>query len=83
MVGLTVVFFPVLLMLFALSMERVESRLRKLTLEEDEVEEFLDQATSSDVNTMAREGLPRALDVFRLRRRHNRRPPVRGRANTR
>ena len=72
--SLLVVVFPVLLMLFALSMERVESRLRRLSVEEDEVEEFLESANPDEVNTFVREGLPRALTKFRLRRRSGRRP---------
>ena len=72
--SLLVVVFPVLLMLFALSMERVESRLRRLSVEEDEVEQFLDSANPDEVNTFVREGLPRALTMFRLRRRSGRRP---------
>lgn len=72
--SLLVVVFPVLLMLFALSMERVESRLKRLSVEEDEVEEFLDSANPAEVNTFVREGLPRALTMFRLRRRTGRRP---------
>ncbi|GAB2927846.1 hypothetical protein GCM10027047_25700 [Rhodococcus aerolatus] len=74
MESLLVVVFPVLLMLFALSMERVESRLKRLSVEEDEVEEFLDSANPAEVNTFVREGLPRALTMFRLRRRTGRRP---------
>ncbi|MEO9220520.1 MAG: hypothetical protein ABI251_01855 [Mycobacteriaceae bacterium] len=68
MEGLAVLFFPVLLMFFALSMERVEARLRRLTVEEEDVEQFFDKASNEEVNTFVREGLPRALDVLRLRR---------------
>jgi len=77
MEGLGVIFFPVLLMFFALSMERVEARLRRLTVEEDDVEQFFEQASTGEVNTFVREGFPRALDVLRLRRRSSRRPPGR------
>ncbi|MFD1814723.1 hypothetical protein [Rhodococcus gannanensis] len=69
MQGLAVVLFPVLLMLFALAMERVEFRLRRLTVREQEVQEFLDKASHDDVATLAQEGLPRALARFHLRRR--------------
>jgi hypothetical protein len=60
MQGLAVVLFPVLLMLFALAMERVEFRLSKLGVREHEVEEFLDQASKSEVATLANEGFPHA-----------------------
>ncbi|CRK54552.1 conserved hypothetical protein [Rhodococcus sp. RD6.2] len=63
------VLFPVLLMLFALAMERVEFRLRRLTVREQEVQEFLDKASHADVAALAEEGLPRALARFHLRRR--------------
>lgn len=69
MQGLAVVLFPVLLMLFALAMERVEFRLRRLAVREQEVEEFLDKASHAEVATLAQEGLPRALARFHLRRR--------------
>lgn len=69
MQGLAVVLFPVLLMLFALAMERVECRLRRLTVREQEVQEFLDQASHAEVATLAEEGLPRALARFHRRRK--------------
>lgn len=73
--------FPVLLMAFALSMERVESRLRRLVVEEEEVEQFLDQASPAEVDTFVREGLPNALVRFHRRRDGSRRlPGLRARA---
>ncbi|GAA4481616.1 hypothetical protein GCM10023094_30160 [Rhodococcus olei] len=68
------VLFPVLLMLFALAMERVEFRLRRLTVREQEVQEFLDQASHAEVATLAQEGLPRALARFNRRRKRNAAP---------
>ncbi|SED80882.1 hypothetical protein SAMN04490240_4788 [Rhodococcus pyridinivorans] len=69
MQALAVVLFPVLLMLFALSMERVEARLSRLSVREQEVEEFLDKADQADVAALAREGFPGALARFQRRRR--------------
>ncbi|MDH6284382.1 hypothetical protein M2284_005107 [Rhodococcus sp. LBL1] len=69
MQGLAVVLFPVLLMLFALAMERVEFRLRRLTVREQEVAEFLDQASQDEVATLANEGFPHALARFHRRRK--------------
>lgn len=69
MQGLAVVLFPVLLMLFALAMERVEFRLRRLTVRQQEVEEFLDQASQDEVATLASDGFPHALARFNRRRR--------------
>ena len=78
MTGVMIVFLvlliPVLLMVFALLMERVEDRLRNSAVNEDEIEEFLDTARPDEVDTFIREGWTRALLRFRLRRR-----PVRGR----
>ncbi|WP_029137167.1 hypothetical protein [Nakamurella lactea] len=64
-----VLLIPLLLMIFALLMERVEHRLRTATMTEDEVEEFLESAQPDEVNTFIREGWTRALSLFRLRRR--------------
>lgn len=69
MEGLAVVIFPVLLMFFALSMERVESRLRRSSVGGEDLEQFFAQASDDEVNTFVREGLPRSMDVFRIRRR--------------
>jgi hypothetical protein len=63
-----VLFIPLLLMIFALLMERVENRLRNASMNEMEVEEFLDSAQPDEVNTFIREGWARALSRFRLRR---------------
>lgn len=64
-----VLLIPLLLMIFALLMERVENRLQNSSMSEGEVEEFLDQARPEEVNTFIREGWGRALSVFRLRRK--------------
>lgn len=62
------VLFPVLLMLFALAMERVESRLSRLTVREQEVQEFLDQASKAEVAALAKVSFPDALARFHRRR---------------
>jgi len=64
-----VLLFPLLLMVFALLMGRVEDRLRPVAVTEDEVEEFLDQARPEEVNTLISEGWAGALARFRLRRK--------------
>ncbi|WP_240757586.1 hypothetical protein [Nakamurella flava] len=64
-----VVLIPILLMLFALFMERVENRLKTRTVSEADVQQFLDEARPEEVNTLMREGWTRAFDKFRLRRR--------------
>ncbi|QCB49229.1 hypothetical protein E5720_11825 [Rhodococcus sp. PAMC28707] len=69
MQGLAVVLFPVLLMLFSLAMERVEGKLSKLTVREHDVEEFLDQASSSEVATLANDGFPHALAKLNNRKK--------------
>ncbi|MGC0366425.1 hypothetical protein ABH922_004409 [Rhodococcus sp. 27YEA15] len=72
MQGLAVILFPLLLMLFALAMERVEVRLRRLSVREHEVEEFLDQASDADVAALANDGFPHAFARFRRRRKGHR-----------
>jgi hypothetical protein len=64
-----VVAVPVLIMFFALAMERLENRLRHLTVQENEVEEFLQAARPEEVRVLFGSGIGRALELFRLRRR--------------
>jgi hypothetical protein len=64
-----VLLIPLLLMVFALLMERLENRLHTSTMSEQDVEEFLDKARPEEVNTFIREGWTRALATFRLRRK--------------
>lgn len=64
-----VLLMPLLLMVFALLMERLEHRLRTTTMSEQDVEEFLDKAEPEEVNTFIREGWSRAMSMFRRRRR--------------
>jgi hypothetical protein len=63
-----VLIIPLVLMLFALFMERVEARLKNLTIRENEVEEFLEQARPDEVEALYGHGIGRALELFRLRR---------------
>ena len=63
------VLVPLLVMFFALGMERVESRLRESTVREDELEEFLEQPRPEEVRALFRSGTSRALELFRLRNR--------------
>ncbi|MET0864658.1 MAG: hypothetical protein ABWZ98_10020 [Nakamurella sp.] len=64
-----VLLIPLLLMVFALFMERVEKRLKTSTVSEADVQEFLDTARPEEVNTLIREGWSKAFAKFRLRRR--------------
>lgn len=68
MAGLLVIFFPLLLLVFLLFMERVEAPLRRAAVE-NQVEEFLDNARADDVDTFVRYGMRRAIDRWRNRRR--------------
>jgi RNA:NAD 2'-phosphotransferase (TPT1/KptA family) len=68
MFALAVVIVPVALLLFALAMERVESRLQHDVVAEEEVEQFLEQAEPSEVRALYGHGIGRALEMFRLRR---------------
>jgi hypothetical protein len=71
---------PFVVMLFALFMERVETRLRHVAVQEDEVEELLENARPDEVRALYGQGIGRALELFRIRRRGStkpRRPRVR------
>jgi hypothetical protein len=63
---------PIVVMFFALFMERVESRLRPGAVKEDEVEAFLDNPSPDEVRALYGHGIGRALELFRLRRRRGR-----------
>lgn len=68
MQGLAALLFPAVLMLFALAMEKVQSGIDRLTVSEENVEDFLETAGPENVNTLAREGFPAAMDELRTRR---------------
>lgn len=61
---------PLMIMFFTLAMERVENRLRHIAVQENEIEEFLEQARDDEVRALFGSGIGRALELFRLRRRH-------------
>ena len=67
MIAFAVVLFPLGLLLFMLLMERVEQPLRNVAIERD-VEQFLDQASPSELNAFVRVGSEPAISQFRARR---------------
>jgi hypothetical protein len=67
---LLVAFIPGLLMLATFGLQRLEAGLEKDTVTASDVAEFLKQAEPIDMRTLAREGMPEALD--RLHRRMGR-----------
>jgi hypothetical protein len=68
MIGLLVLLFPVLLLIFMLVMERIEEPLTRVALERD-VDDFLEHANPEELNTLVREGPVRAMSRFRARLR--------------
>ena len=54
-------------MLATFGLQRLESSLNDDTVSASDVAEFLDQAEPDDVNTLAREGMGRALDGLHQR----------------
>ncbi|MFI6100992.1 hypothetical protein ACWEIJ_43895 [Lentzea sp. NPDC004789] len=64
-----VIVVPIVIMFFALFMERVEAKLRHVAVQENEVEEFLESARPEEVKALYGHGIGRALELFRLRRR--------------
>ena len=67
------VLVPLLVMFFALGMERVESRMRESTVRQDELDELLERPRPDEVRALFRQGTVRALELFRLRNRGGRR----------
>ncbi|WP_020669681.1 hypothetical protein [Amycolatopsis nigrescens] len=63
-----VIAVPFVMMMFPLLMERVESRLKHVAVQEEDVEEFLEQAQPNEVRALYGHGIGRALELFRLRR---------------
>ncbi|CAM4113755.1 hypothetical protein KIPE111705_41080 [Kibdelosporangium persicum] len=63
---------PLVVMLFALFMERVETRLRDAAVREDEVTQLLEDMRPDEARALYGHGIGRALDLFRLRRRGGR-----------
>lgn len=63
------VLVPLLVMFFALGMERVESRLREASVRQEDLDELLEQPRADEVRALFRQGTARALELFRLRRR--------------
>lgn len=67
-----VILVPVFVIVFALFMERMERRLRRTALSEEDVQEFVDKARPEEVRTFFREGFGKAFKKFRRRRKANR-----------
>ena len=55
-----VIVVPIVIMFFALFMERVEARLRHVAVQENEVEEFLESARPDEVKALYGHGIGRA-----------------------
>ena len=66
MIGFLVLLFPVGLLGFMLVMGRVEEPLTRVA-EEREIEHFLDDANTEELDTFVREGTDSALRRFRNR----------------
>jgi hypothetical protein len=54
-------------MLATFGLERLESGLRRDTVSATDVAKFLEQADATDVDTLARDGMSRALDCLNQR----------------
>jgi hypothetical protein len=65
---LFVALVPGLLMLATFGLDRLESRLNRGAVGAAEVAESLAQAQPGDMRTLARDGMPEALDCFQRRR---------------
>jgi hypothetical protein len=74
-------FIPALLMLATFGLQRLESSLDDDAVSASDVAEFLEQAEAGDVNTLAREGMGRALDGLHRRLGEREWPPDTGTAH--
>ena len=74
---LLVALIPGLLMLATFGLERLESGLQRDTVSSTDVAKFLEQAEAADVDTLARDGISRALDGMK-QRLHERESPTNG-----
>ena len=68
------VLVPLLVMFFALGMERLEARMRDSALRQDELDDFLERARPDEVKALFRSGTRSALELFRIRNRDDRQP---------
>jgi hypothetical protein len=68
---LLVALIPGLLMLATFGLERLEAGIDRYTVSASDVAEFLEQAQADEVRTLARDGMPEALDCLH-RRLHER-----------
>lgn len=59
---LLVALIPGLLMMATFALERLETTLSRDTVTASDVAAFLEQAEADDVNTLARDGMSRAMD---------------------
>jgi hypothetical protein len=66
MIGFALIAFPFVLLGFVLLMGRVEEPLTQIAVER-EIEQFLDDASPSELDTFVREGTETALTRFRNR----------------
>ncbi len=66
MIGFLFLLFPFVLLGFMLLMGRVEEPLSQIAVERD-IEQFLDDANSEELDTFVREGTESALSRFRRR----------------
>jgi len=66
MIGFALLLFPFVLLGFVLVMQRVEEPLNSVAVERD-IEQFLDDASPSELDTFVREGTDSALSRFRAR----------------
>jgi hypothetical protein len=71
---LFVALVPGLLMLATFGLDRLEGRLNHEAVGATEVAEFLAQARPGDMRTLARDGMPEALDCFQRRRLRDAQP---------
>ena len=73
MIGFLLLLFPFVLLGFVMVMGRVEAPLDRIGTTDRQIEQFLDEANSAELDTFVREGTDSALRRFRKRLRPGKR----------
>ena len=66
--GLAALLFPAVLMLFAMGMDKVQARIDRVSVSNDDVDEFIDRTGSQNAGKPPRDPAPAALHELRPHR---------------
>ena len=66
--GLAALLFPAVLMLFAMGMDKLQARVDRVSVSNDEVDEFIDRTGSQNAGKPTRDSAPAELHELRFHR---------------